>query len=258
MTSTARLRVHDLQVSFGDTTVLDRLSLSVDPGEFVSILGPSGSGKSTLLSVLTGGMSARAGEVFIDGTRIEHSDPRTFAYMPQRDSLLPWRRVIDNTTLGLEIAGVRRKEARRIAAPLFAEFGIAGTEMRYPSELSGGMRQRAALLRTVVQGKDLLLLDEPLGALDAITRAELQSWIAGMWEKHRWTVVLITHDIREALLLSDRVLVLGGQPARIAHEFRVPRTGPRDHTFLAEPSIAALEGKLLNALLPHTRSERTP
>jgi len=250
MTVVPRLEITDLRVGFDSTPVLDQLSLSVGSGEFVSILGPSGSGKSTLLSVLTGGLSAQAGEISIDGTRITHSDPSTFSYMPQRDSLLPWRRILDNATLGLEIGGMPRKQARRKAAPLFAEFGIAGSEQRYPRQLSGGMRQRVALLRTVVQGKDLLLLDEPFGAVDAITRAELQRWVAQMWETHRWTVVLITHDIREALLLSDRVLVLGGQPARVAHEVTVPRTGPRDLDFLTEPHIVALERELYRALLP--------
>ncbi|WP_159499760.1 ABC transporter ATP-binding protein [Microbacterium sp. 18062] len=244
------LSIAGLRVAYGPQVVLDDVSFDVADGEFVSVLGPSGSGKSTLLGVLTGGVAAQAGALAVRGEPVHRLDPAAFAYMPQTDVLLPWRRVIDNATLGLEARGVRRARARETVAPMFAEFGIAGTERLYPAQLSGGMRQRVALLRTVAQHRGLLLLDEPFGALDAITRAELQRWIVGMWERHRWTVVLITHDIREAILLSDRVLVLSQKPARVLEDIRVPREGHRTEEFLHRPDIAAIESRLLGALLP--------
>lgn len=251
MTASApHLELRDINVSFDGTPVLENLSLTAKPSEFVSVLGPSGSGKSTMLSILTGGLDAESGDVFIHGEHQPKSDPSTFAFMPQRDTLFPWRKIIDNATLGLEVAGVGKKEARERANPLFAEFGIPNTQFKYPSQLSGGMRQRVALLRTVVQGKNLLLLDEPFGALDAITRGELQSWLVGMWEKHRWTVVLITHDIREALILSDRIYVLSSKPGTVALEVEVPRDGHRDHRFLQRPEIEAIEYRLYQALAP--------
>jgi len=167
--------------------------------------------------------------------------------MPQGDALMPWRRIIDNTTLGLEVQGLSRTAARARVAPLFAEFGLAGFEHHYPAQLSGGMRQRAALLRTVVQQRPMLLLDEPFGALDALTRAQMQRWLATMWTRHRWTVLLITHDVREAVLLSDRIYVLSARPASVAHEFQVPLDHPRHG--IGSPALAAIEAEIMQTLL---------
>lgn len=231
--------------SFGDTQVLDGITLAVERGEFVSILGPSGSGKSTLFGLLTGAFTPDAGEILFDGAPLS-PERRPFAFMPQRDALMPWRRILDNLTLGLEVQGMSRREARDIVRPHLAEFGLAGFERHYPAQLSGGMRQRAALLRTVVQGREMLLLDEPFGALDALTRASLQRWVEEMWLRHRWTALLITHDVREAVLLSDRIFVFSPRPARIVREIAVPLARPRPP---GSPEAAAIEAEILNTLL---------
>ncbi|WP_108396340.1 ABC transporter ATP-binding protein [Devosia submarina] len=243
--SPARLELVGLRKSFGATEVLADISLSVQPGEFVSILGPSGAGKSTILQLLTGATRLDSGRMLLDGTPLSSAQHR-FAFMPQGDALMPWRRIIDNTTLGLEVQGMSRKAARAKVEPLFAEFGLAGFERYYPAQLSGGMRQRAALLRTVVQQRPMLLLDEPFGALDALTRAQMQRWLADMWTRHRWTVLLITHDVREAVLLSDRIYVLSSRPAHVVHRFPVPIDHPRQG---ASAALSAIEAEILTTLL---------
>ncbi|GLQ57003.1 ABC transporter ATP-binding protein [Devosia nitrariae] len=243
--STPRLELRHVRKRFGDLAVLADISLSVRPGEFVSILGPSGAGKSTVLQLLTGALAGDGGDILVDGAPLAPGSHR-FAFMPQRDALMPWRRVIDNTTLGLEVEGLSRKTARARVEPLFLEFGLSGFEFHYPAQLSGGMRQRAALLRTVVQERSMLLLDEPFGALDALTRREMQHWLAGMWTRHRWTVLLITHDVREAVLLSDRIYVLSARPARIVRRFDVPLAHPRPSA--AAPQVAAIEADILKTL----------
>lgn len=251
---TAAMEVRGLCKSFGDTPVLDGVSLRVGPGRVTSIIGPSGSGKSTLLGILTGSVEADAGEVLVDGTPLGSRHP--FAFMPQRDALLPWRRVIDNAALGLMMAGVSRREARRRAADLFEVFGIDGTGQMWPRQLSGGMRQRVALLRTVVQDKEMLLLDEPFGALDAITREQLQRWLLDIWEQHRWSMLLITHDIREAVRLSDEVVVLSAKPARIIGRIQVDRAIPRGEGFVMDPRARELEHELLRLLSTAPRTVR--
>jgi ABC-type nitrate/sulfonate/bicarbonate transport system ATPase subunit len=185
-------------------------------------------------------------------------DGRPFAFMPQRDALMPWRRVIDNTTLGLEVQGMRRRAAREHVAPLFAEFGLAGFERAWPAQLSGGMRQRAALLRTVVQQRDMLLLDEPFGALDALTRAAMQRWLEKMWRSHRWTALLITHDVREAVLLSDRIYVLSARPARVVAEVAVPLPRPRTESAAIAREAAAIETGILDTLLGQADPDTRP
>jgi NitT/TauT family transport system ATP-binding protein len=183
--------------------------------------------------------------VLVDGRdatgEVEHA-----AYMPQRDLLFPWRTVLDNTALGLEVGGVRRREARVRARALFGPFGLAGFEDARPDALSGGMRQRAALLRTVVQERSLLLLDEPFGALDSLTRSEMQAWLADVWARYGWTVLLVTHDIREAVFLSDRVIVLTPRPATVRTQVIVdlprPRTTGLALTAAEEKVHAALTG----------------
>jgi ABC-type nitrate/sulfonate/bicarbonate transport system ATPase subunit len=251
MTAT-RLELRGLAKAFDDLQVLGEVSLSVGKGEFVSILGPSGSGKSTIFKLLTGALRSDAGTICFDGTPL-HLDRRPFAFMPQRDALMDWRRIIDNTTLGLEVQGVGRVAARRRVAPLFAEFGLSGFEHHYPAQLSGGMRQRAALLRTVVQDKDMLLLDEPFGALDALTRAEMQLWLETMWARHNWTALLVTHDVREAVLLSDRIYVLSARPTRVISEVAVPLPRPRR----TGAAVAAIEAGILDLLLSPSDKQRT-
>jgi ABC-type nitrate/sulfonate/bicarbonate transport system ATPase subunit len=246
-----KVRVSGLNRSFGELEVLRDLSLHADSGEFVTILGPSGSGKSTLFSILTGSQQATSGDVLVEGEPL-HQRGSDFAYMPQQDALLPWRRVLDNLTLGLEIQGMRRSEAREHVRPLLATFGLKGFEGAYPFQLSGGMRQRAALLRTVVQDRSVLLLDEPFGALDALTRAEMQRWLEEVWERFRWTVLLVTHDVREAVFLSDRIYVFSPRPASVAAEVAVPLPRPRTLDMLADPAFARIEAALLRTLLGGT------
>ncbi|MFE2427705.1 ABC transporter ATP-binding protein [Streptomyces sp. NPDC059373] len=225
--------------SFGALEVLRDLELAVRPGEFAAVIGPSGSGKSTLFDIVSGLETPTSGQVRTDGQ---------VAYMPQKDLLFPWRTVLDNTALGLEAQGVRRREARRRANELFPAFGLDGFQSSYPFQLSGGMRQRAALLRTVVLERPVLLLDEPFGALDSLTRTEMQLWLADMWQRYRWTVVLVTHDIREAVLLADTVHVLSPRPASVVERIEVPLPRPRGVDALTEPEFAAVERRVLDAL----------
>ncbi|PBC38149.1 ABC transporter [Rhodococcus sp. ACPA4] len=230
--------------------VLDDVSFYAAPGEFVSIIGPSGCGKSTIFNVLAGLETPTSGTVSV-GLPDSGSGIPT-AYMPQKDLLFPWRSVLDNTALGLEVQGVPRKTARNKARELFAAFGLSGFENATPSQLSGGMRQRAALLRTVVQGKPVLLLDEPFGALDSLTRTEMQSWLQDVWQQYRWTVLMITHDIREAIYLSDRVVVLSARPATVKRVVDVPLPRPRELDMITSPEFAAVERELLRVLHSET------
>lgn len=244
------LRIKNVGLSFGATEVLRSVSLQVEPGEFVSILGPSGAGKSTLFRLLTQDVTPACGTITVDGTPLSaHS--RAFAFMPQRDALLPWRRVLDNVTLGLEIQGTPRSEARAKARPLFSAFGLAGFARHYPAQLSGGMRQRAALLRTVIQQRPIQLLDEPFGALDALTRMQMQRWLEARWQEANWTTLLITHDVREAVALSDRIYVLSSRPARVIDEIVITTPRPRLDRPLTD-SASALEDRLLTTLLTQT------
>jgi ABC-type nitrate/sulfonate/bicarbonate transport system ATPase subunit len=244
----ARLTLEGLTKIYGDLPVLDGVSLTVAAGEFVAVIGPSGCGKSTLFDVVAGLEPPDAGRVLVDGAE---ATGRTdaFAYMPQQDLLFPWRTVLDNTTLGLEVAGMRRRDARERARPLFREFGLDGFEDARPGELSGGMRQRAALLRTVVQDRPVLLLDEPFGALDALTRTEMQVWLSRTRARFAWTVVLVTHDVREAVFLADRVAVLGPRPTSVLREVRVDLPRPRELSVLTDPAFTAAEAELLGSLV---------
>ena len=227
--------------------VLDDVSFSVAPGEFASVIGPSGCGKSTLFSHIAGLDSPSSGTLRVDGRdaigRRDHS-----AYMPQQDLLFPWRTIIGNTALGLEVQGVPRRRARDRAREWFPRFGLAGFEDALPHELSGGMRQRAALLRTVIQERRTLLLDEPFGALDALTKRELQAWLQEVWLEHDWTALLITHDVREAILLSDRVVALTPRPATVRTVLDVDLPRPRGIDTVAAPEFVRLEQTLLEAL----------
>jgi ABC-type nitrate/sulfonate/bicarbonate transport system ATPase subunit len=215
------------------------LDLQVADGEFVSVIGPSGCGKSTLFNILAGLEEPSAGSLQLDGAAVHGRQLLgRVGYMPQRDLLMPWRTILDNTILGLEVAGVRRAEARRRALALLPDFGLEGFEHRRPGELSGGMRQRAALLRTYLAGREVILLDEPFGALDSLTRAGMQQWLTGVWEEHRKTIVLITHDVDEALFLADRVYVLSRRPGRVVLALEVDLPRPRQYDLItSEPFV---------------------
>jgi len=235
------LAVHDLTITFpplrkggAPVSVLDSLSLEVGDGEFVAILGPSGCGKSTLLRALGGLLDPRAqvsGEIVVPR---DDAGRRATAWMPQRDGLLPWRRALSNAMVGAIAAGVPRDRALRRARELFEEFGLGGFEQAWIHELSGGMRQRLALLRTCLAERPVLLLDEPFGGLDPVTRRRMNAWLASVSLTDRAAaaeaatgsaVVLVTHDIDEAITLADRIVVLSDRPGRIVHEARADRDG---------------------------------
>ncbi|HWI63684.1 MAG TPA: ABC transporter ATP-binding protein [Symbiobacteriaceae bacterium] len=222
--------IRNVSFRYGPVPVLQDFSLRVDRGEFVSLVGASGVGKSTLFRLVTGLLAPTAGQILVDGAP---PAPGRVGYMPQRDCLMEWRTGLDNAAAGLEVAGVSKAAARKAALELWADFGLAGAERRYPSQLSGGMRQRVAFLRTVLGGHDVLLLDEPFGALDAMTRAQMQQWLLGLWQRLGKTILFITHDAEEAALLSDRVYVLKG--AGVEVPVGLPR--PRHYGLVADPAL---------------------
>jgi ABC-type nitrate/sulfonate/bicarbonate transport system ATPase subunit len=228
-------------------TALDGISFTALPGEFITIIGPSGSGKSTLFNLITGLAQPDSGEIVLDCGLVANRAGRV-GYMPQRDLLLPWRTVLDNVILGPELDGKPRRAARRQARDLLPRFGLAGFESVFPAALSGGMRQRAALLRTFLTGRDLLLLDEPFGALDALTRRELQRWLLGVWRQFQKTILFITHDVEEAVFLADRVLVFSARPGRIIAELAVDLPRPRERVSRLAPERREIELRLLEAL----------
>lgn len=234
--------------------VLQDIDLAVWPEEFVTVLGPSGSGKSTLFNIIVGLQEPDSGCIRIDGQVVRRRLGRV-AYMPQRDLLLPWRTVLDNVILGPEIAGVSREEAVRRARELLPLFGLEGFESSYPAVLSGGMRQRAALLRTFLYQQDLMLLDEPFGALDALTRMELQEWLLEVWEQLKRTVLFITHDVEEAIFLSDRVYVLTPRPGRIQEVVAVELPRPRERGMEKRPEFIALRERILASLRMGLKSQ---
>ncbi len=226
---------------------LGGIDLEVAAGSFVSLVGPSGCGKSTLLQVLAGLLRPDAGEALIEG-RSALGQPGLAAYMPQSALLLPWRRALGNAVLGAEIAGLGRAQARLRARALFERFGLAGFEESWPSQLSGGMRQRLALLRTFLMPRHLLLLDEPFGALDAITRREMHQWLQEVWSRDARTVLFVTHDVEEALVLSDVVYVLTPRPARMAARVAIDYPRPRRPMIVTGPQFVADKARLLAAL----------
>jgi len=230
--------------------VLDNVSIAAREGEFVSIIGPSGCGKSTLFNIFAGLERVDAGRVLVDEQDVT-GRLGYVGYMPQKDLLLPWKRVLDNTTIGLELLGVSKRKARAEAAGYFPLFGLEGFERHYPATLSGGMRQRAAFLRTVLSRRDILLLDEPFGALDSLTRSSMQEWLLHIWDTLRKTIIFVTHDVDEALYLSDRVYVMRGRPGYIQEVLDVPFERPRDYDIVTTGTFAELKRKLLLQLKAH-------
>jgi ABC-type nitrate/sulfonate/bicarbonate transport system ATPase subunit len=237
-----------------EVPVLNDIDFSAGAGEFVSVIGPSGCGKSTLFKLLAGLEVADAGTLAVNDKPLDPKD-HPVAYMPQKDLLLPWRSVVRNVVLPLEIAGVGKSEARARADRLFPLFGLEGFEDAYPFALSGGMRQRAALMRTVIQERPLMLLDEPFGALDSLTRTDMQEFLLDVWDEFGHTIVFITHDIREAIYLSDRIYVMTARPARVRMEIAVDLPRPRPLEVIATPRFAELEAQLLQALREENRQQ---
>jgi ABC-type nitrate/sulfonate/bicarbonate transport system ATPase subunit len=241
----------------GDLLAVDGVDLWAGPGEFVALIGPSGCGKSTLFNIVAGLDEPSSGEVRLGGVtgtdRLGAS-----AYMPQRDALLDWRRVIDNVTLPLELGGWPRREARAAAQPLLDRFGLGDFARAWPWQLSGGMRHRAAFLRTVIAEPPRLLLDEPFGALDGITRSDLQLWLAGVWAEFGSTVLLVTHDVTEAVFLADRIYVMSPRPGRVVAEINVDLVRPRRLEDQESEAFVAVERHLRHELRRATWGDGQP
>ncbi len=215
-----KLETQNISMKFGDETIIRDISIVVDQGELVSLLGVSGSGKTTLFNCISGIYQPTAGRVLLDGADITGTTGH-ISYMLQKDLLLPYKTIEDNVGLPLVIRGMSKEEARRQASEHFEEFGLEGTQKKYPKQLSGGMRQRAALLRTYLFSDNVALLDEPFSALDTITKGKIHRWYLDVMEKINLTTVFITHDINEAILLSDRIYIMTGKPGEIRYEIRI-------------------------------------
>ena len=241
------LRAEGITKAFDGKGVLQDVTVTLAEGELVSILGLSGSGKTTLLNIISGLIRPDAGKVILQGWDVT-GRPGQISYMLQKDLLLEHKRVIDNVSLPLVIAGMKKEEARKKAEPYFEQFGLEGTQLLYPSQLSGGMRQRAALLRTWLCSSGVVLLDEPFSALDMITKGQMHAWYLSVARKIRLSTILITHDVDEAILLSDRICLLTGTPAEIRHEIRidVPRDGREG--FALTPEFLTYKQRLLSLL----------
>ncbi len=244
------LAMRKIHKTFGTVSALRDLEVAIRPGELVTVVGPSGCGKSTLFNIVAGLDEPDDGGILrFEGRSCQAAELLgRVSFMPQRDLLLPWRTVIDNAILAIEIEGTPRKEARAQALRMLPEFGLAGFENQYPHELSGGMRQRVALMRTFLFKRDLMLLDEPFGALDALTRTMMQRWLLDVWQKHRRTILFITHDVDEALFLGDRVLVMTARPGSVKLELPVPLPRPRKPELLTDPEFIRLKRVLLEAI----------
>jgi ABC-type nitrate/sulfonate/bicarbonate transport system ATPase subunit len=235
----------------GRLQVLSEIDLHVPAGSFVTIIGPSGSGKSTLLGILAGLDEPDAGTVRLQPVGSTAPLDRRLGhvgYMPQRDLLLPWRTTLDNAIVALEVGGISKQEVRARALPLLAEFGLEGFAGNYPHELSGGMRQRVSFLRSAFLSRGLMLLDEPFGALDALTRASMQEWLAQSASRLNSTFVLVTHDVDEAILLSDRVYVLSPRPGRIVGVVDLELSRPRSLDSISDQRFVVFRRQLLEML----------
>ncbi|WP_229263886.1 ABC transporter ATP-binding protein [Cohnella cholangitidis] len=243
------LSVQGLAYSFpGEPALFRGLDFEIKQGEFVSILAASGMGKTTLFRLLAGLLLPQSGTIAIGEAKAsaaEASKLGKIGYMPQKDALMPWKTVLDNAALGLELGGTAKREARRRVLELLPEMGLEGTENKYPDELSGGMRQRVSFLRSLLGGGELLLLDEPFSALDAMTRVSMQEWLMRVWEQRRKTILFITHDADEALLLSDRVLVAAESPVRVFKELEVHLPRPRTYETVMDEEFIGLKRRLL-------------
>lgn len=250
---TPKLSVINLTKKFprDNTNVFSDISLHINKGEFVSIVGPSGCGKSTLFHILAGIEKPTSGLIKFDG-KVQDDRKGKSGYMFQNPLLLPWRTVLENLLLGTDILKISKKESSKKVEKLLHTFGLSEYKDEYPSVLSGGMKQRVALLRTILFHQDFLLLDEPFGALDALTRLSCQLWLLEVWRKYISSILFITHDISEAILLSDRIYVFSSRPGRIIGEFKVNLTRPRKKEDLINKKAVTLEKKLLQLLLSKT------
>ncbi|EST11845.1 ABC transporter ATP-binding protein [Sporolactobacillus laevolacticus] len=223
---------------------LEETDMHVENGRFVSIIGPSGCGKSTLFNIVAGLIRPSSGEVLLDGKDITCESGHV-GYMLQKDLLLPWRSILDNVIIGLEIRGVPKKKARERALPMLKNYGLGGFEYDHPDALSGGMRQRAGLIRTLLYDQDVILLDEPFGALDAQTRMQMQNWLLQIWKDFKKTILFVTHDIDEAIYLSDEIYVFTHRPGKIKAKIEVELPRPRNEKTLMDDRFLTLKRELL-------------
>lgn len=224
------LQIEDVSKSFEEEQIIKDISIELREGEIVSLLGVSGGGKTTLFNIIAGLSTPDKGNVFLEGEDIT-GKPGKISYMLQKDLLLPYRTILDNVALPLIVRGMKKKEAREKAAGFFEEFGLTGTEKKYPSQISGGMKQRAALLRTYLFSEKVALLDEPFSALDMLTKATVHEWYLDVMEKIKLSTLFVTHDIDEAILLSDRIYLLTGKPGTITKEIVIKEPKPRKKDF---------------------------
>ncbi len=239
------LEIEKLSKKYGDIEVIKDLNLHIKKGEFISIVGPSGCGKSTLFKIITGLLTEYTGRVSIEGSTVKN---KVISYLPQKDLLLPWKTLYENAAIPLEISGVKKERWEEIISPLIEEFGLSGFENRYPHELSGGMRQRGGLLRSFLIDSDLMLLDEPFGALDALTRSSMQDWLLEIWERHNHSILFITHDIEEAVYLSDRVYIMSARPGRFLDELEIKFSRPRKKDVILSQDFLEYKRKILGKL----------
>jgi len=241
------LEIKNVTISFGGEAVIKDINISLAEGELVSLLGKSGSGKTTLFNIISGLSKPDTGQVLLKGEDITNSTGNV-SYMLQKDLLLPFRTIEDNVALPLLMNGMKKKEAREKVSPYFEEFGLEGTQKDYPAQLSGGMRQRAALLRTYMFSKDVALLDEPFSALDTFTKSQMHSWYLDVMEKIQLTTLFVTHDIDESILLSDRIYLLTGRPGVIEDEIIIDEPRPRGEEFLLSQNFLDHKKKILSIL----------
>lgn len=243
----AVLQVKQVSKSFGTEQIIENISLELREGEIVSLLGVSGGGKTTLFNIIAGLSEPDNGEVILDGENITGT-PGNVSYMLQKDLLLPYKNIADNVALPLVIRGMKKKEARAKAIEYFDEFGLAGTEKKYPSQLSGGMKQRAALLRTYLFSERVALLDEPFSALDMLTKSSMHQWYLNVMEKIKLSTLFISHDIDEAILLSDRIYLLTGKPGTITKEIVINEPKPRRQDFNLSEEFLAYKKEIIDIL----------
>ncbi len=242
------LKVEHVSKRFGENRVLEDIGLSLHKGELVSLLGVSGAGKTTLFNVISGLYTPEEGRVLLNGENVT-GKPGRISYMLQKDLLLPYRTVVDNVALPLIIKGTSKEEARTRAGELFAQFGLDGTQKKYPNQLSGGMRQRAALLRTYLASDGVALLDEPFSALDTITKSAMHEWYLEIMEEIDLSTIFITHDMDAAVKLSDRIYILSGKPGRITDEIVVDVPRPRPHDFDLTPEFLEYKRRIARSLI---------
>lgn len=238
------LVVDQIEKKFGNIQVHEQLSFQINEGEFVSIIGPSGSGKSTLLHMIGGLISPDAGDIYIDGKSIQ-GKRGVISYMPQSASLFPWRTILENVLLSAEISG---QVNRSLAIEMLNEAGLSDYIDAYPNQLSGGMQQRVSFIRSLLSPQKFLCLDEPFSALDEFTRLEMQQWLLKIWEDNRRSILFITHNIEEAIFLSDRIIILSDKPARVQKEIRIPFKRPRSNQLMLENEFIQIRKEIIATL----------